>query len=152
MTLQDKLKEQFQYNPETGVFTRLVSRGNTKAGDVAGSKDTKGYLRVLFNGRREKLHRLAYLYMEGRMPSAQVDHEDGVKDNNKWDNLRELNNERNASNRVRENSNNSLGFLGVHRCKSKYRASFKGRCLGLYDTPEQAHKAYLNAKEKYFAS
>lgn len=152
MTLQSELKKELHYDPETGVFTRLVSKGNTKVGDVAGSVDTKGYLRVLFKGRREKLHRLAVLYMTGRMPIAQVDHEDGVKDNNRWSNLREMDNEGNASNRVRSNSNNSLGMLGVHRCKNKYRAAFKGKCLGLHDTPEEAQQAYETAKENYFAS
>lgn len=147
--LQAKLKELFHYDPETGLFVRKVSRGNTKAGDVAGSKDNKGYLRVLFNGKREKLHRLAFLYMEGRFPSGQVDHKNGVKDDNRWENLREVSNEENASNRTKSNTNNQLGVLGVYRFGDKYRAMFKGKHLGLFETIDEAAAAYQRARSEY---
>ena len=100
MSTQKKLKEMLHYNPETGVFARKISRGNTKAGPIAGSKDKKGYIRVLFNGRRERLNRLAFLYMNGEFPKGQAAHENGIKDDNRWENLRDLTNEENASNRV----------------------------------------------------
>jgi hypothetical protein len=87
--------------------------------------------------------------MNGEFPKGQADHENGIKDDNRWENLRDLTNEENASNRVRANTNNSLGFLGVHRCKNKFRAIFKGKCLGLYPTPEEAHAAYQRARSEY---
>ena len=149
MAMQTKLKEMFHYDPATGLFVRRKSKGNTKAGDIAGSKDTKGYLRVLFNGRREKLHRLAFLYMEGRFPEGQVDHINGIKDDNRWKNLREVSNEVNASNRHRPNANNRSGLLGVHRYKDRYRALFRGQHLGMFDTPEEAHSEYQRSRREY---
>ena len=152
MTKQDKLKELFYYDKEGGLFIRKVSKGNTKDGDVAGSKDSKGYLRVLFDGRREKIHRLAFLYVTGSMPSNHVDHRNGIKSDNAWTNLRDVTNEVNCSNRSKHNKNNKESILGVHSHKNKYRAKFKGVCLGLYNTPDEASEAYTEARGLYEGS
>lgn len=146
---QEELKTLFSYCPMTGHLTRKVSRGNTKAGDIAGSECAKGYLKIYAEGKYYKAHRLVWLYMTGAFPLHHVDHIDGQKDNNTWANLRDVTNEVNASNRHQSNSNNALGILGVHKHGNKYRASFKSKCLGLHTTPEQAHNAYIQARTDY---
>lgn len=54
-----------------------------------------------------------------------------------------------------KNSNNTSGYTGVSQLKSgRYRANIKFKCkqyhLGVYDTPEDASKAYQEAKKKLY--
>jgi len=144
MLTQEKLRELFDYNPETGVFTRLVRMGQRgKAGAVVGSPDTNGYLRVMVQGKKYRLHRLAFLFMEGYFPENQVDHKNGIVDDNSWENLREVSMACNMQNCKLSNANKS-GFTGVywHKHASKWIAQIKINQkhihIGLYKTATEA--------------
>lgn len=144
---QDELKRQLHYNPETGIFTRLVSNSSrVKLGDIAGYLTKNGYIGVKVNDKQHYAHRLAFLYMDGMFPPAEVDHIDCVRDNNAWDNLRHATRSENQRN-MEKPSNNTSGYRGV--CFNKARAKYQARCnvdgkmvyLGLYNTPELAYEA-----------
>ena len=107
---QKELKSLLHYNPETGVFTwiKRVSR-RVNIGDIAGTIDN-GYLRIMIKGKSYRLHRLAFLYMEGEHPIHQVDHKDRLRNNNKWSNLRHATQVQNQHNTSRNNC-----FVGVSR-------------------------------------
>ena len=81
---QERLKELYSYNPETGEFTHLLSWGKRKRGDVAGYvHPTKRYRYIRIEGKSYFAHRLAWLYVYGKWPEDQIDHIDGVRDNNR---------------------------------------------------------------------
>lgn len=152
---QERLRELLDYDPETGVFTWLVNQTSmARAGDVAGGAHWSGYHRVSINRRRYLTHRLAFLYMTGAFPAGHVDHRDGDKGNNRWVNLRGVCRSVNLQNRRGPQSNNRCGYLGVckHKSSGRWRASIvlnrRHIHVGLYDTPEEAHKAYLKAKRE----
>lgn len=44
---------------------------------------------------------------------------------------------------------NKTGFVGVKFDKGKYSSRFNNKHLGMFKTPEEAHAAYLKAKEEY---
>ena len=44
MVIQERLKELLEYNPDTGLFIRLVAVGNQKAGNIAGTLRKDGYI------------------------------------------------------------------------------------------------------------
>ena len=148
----ERLRELFDYDRITGIFRRKVERGGRLAGSIAGSRHKKGYLHIWLDGRQYKAHRLAWLYVYGKWPDGQIDHEDTVKDHNWIDNLRPATNAQNCANGSRRR-NNTSGFKGVSRSGGKWKAQIgKGGniYLGLYDTPEAAHAAYVEHARKLF--
>lgn len=89
---QEVLKSLLYYDPETGIFVWLVTRQRSPAGKEAGGYDEKGYRRICVNGTKVRAHRLAWLYMTGEWPEDQLDHINGLKDDNRFVNLREATN------------------------------------------------------------
>ncbi len=85
--------------------------------------------------------------------SNNINHRDRNKLNNQRSNLRVATITQSAGTRRRA-TNNTSGFKGVSRAKTRWRAMIqfnkKQTHLGYYDTPKQAHIAYCNAAEKYF--
>lgn len=150
---QERLKELLRYDRETGIFTWLKSNNNyVKPGDVAGWP-RKGYTDICVDGVGYRAHCLAWLYMTGAWPAVEVDHKNGIKSDNRWNNLRETTHAVNMQNLRAPSKRNTTGFLGVSRWKEKFKADIRvnGRTkyLGLFETPELAHAAYLLAKRKH---
>jgi len=135
------------YNSETGVFTWVIPSRGTKAGDVAGCRKNNGYIKICVDQKQYHAHRLAFLYVEGRFPKADIDHVNGDRTDNRWANLRHATRSNNLLNKAKSPRNTS-GFKGVswHKQRQKWAARAqdgeKYRHLGLYDTPEAAAEAY----------
>lgn len=123
MLTQERLKELFEYRPETGEFIRRVSRGRAKAGSVAGTSDKDGYIIIGIDRERYKAHRLAFLYMEGKIPE-EVDHKNRITWDNRWDNLRDTTSSENNKNRT---SYSNSGYLGIswHKAAQKWQVQNK---------------------------
>ncbi len=152
---QARLKELLSYDPKTGVFHRLVTRPNSRAGDVAGTKhgSPNPYIVIMVDGRRYLAHRLAFLFVTGTWPPEEVDHRDGDGSNNRWKNLRACAKSHNLANAGRRR-NNTSGFKGVSWCRAsnKWRAQIGfgvARYLGCFDRIEDAASAYGKAARKF---
>ena len=152
------LHEIFAYCPETGDLIWRVDRvtgfGGTisKAGDVAGCKDGRGYVVVKTGGKRYYAHRVAWLLHYGEEAPQHIDHINGDKSDNRLCNLRAATPSQNRCN-VRSAAKPASGFKGVvrhyNRFASYIRVQGEKKYLGVFDTPEQAHAAYAAAAEKY---
>lgn len=151
MLTQARLKELFHYDPETGLFTRLISRSNrVKAGQVITRIDTAGYVSVEIGRISYRMHRLAHLYMIGTFPKEQMDHINGIRHDNRWANLRACSNRENCQNQAIKSK---TGFRGCHKNSyGKWVAEIINNevkyHLGIYETPEEAQGAYLQAKAR----
>lgn len=149
------LLSNFSYCATTGVFKRLKPRGNTKAGSILGVLDKKGYLKALVLGQYVKLHRLAWFYVHGQWPTAQLDHINQSKTDNRIANLRECCASTNCTNQSGPRKNNQLGLQGVHRIEKtgRFRAcySIQGvkHHLGVFATAEEAAITYSNFKNQH---
>lgn len=86
---------ELNYDAESGIFTR---RGRN-AGKIAGTVTNHGYVVVRVLGERVKAHRLAWLMANGRWPDSGIDHINGIKTDNRIDNLREATAGQNNKNR-----------------------------------------------------
>lgn len=86
---QQKLKDLFEYRPETGEFIRRVQTSpNAPVGAAAGTDNAKGYRMIHFGGQQYGAGRLAWLYMTGEWPARNIVFIDGDKTNAAWGNLR----------------------------------------------------------------
>lgn len=100
-------------------------------------------------------HRLAWFYVTGSWPKAEIDHKDTVRSHNWWTNLREATTQENGANRKR-NKNNTSGYKGVYWSNqrkmwaAKINPNRKQVNLGFHKTPEDAHGAYKRACIKYY--
>jgi len=144
---QKRLKEVIDYNCSTGDFVWIVSSGTVSKGRKAGCLDDKGYVRIKIDGKKYKAHRLVFLYLNGCFPRSEVDHVNGVKNDNRFVNLRLANNtQQNANKKIQ--INNTSGYRGVHffKPRGKWRATIsvnkKTKYIGSFDTPEEASVAY----------
>ncbi|PYZ35405.1 AP2 domain [Enterobacter ludwigii] len=147
-----RVRELFDYNPETGIFTRKVRTAmRTKVGDIVGNRDSYGYLQVSVDGKLCLLHRLAWLYVYGNFPVGSIDHIDRCKTNNAISNLRDVSHRENMRNLPLARTNTS-GYSGVHKRKDsgKFTAHIscngRKRFLGSYDNANSASSAYELAK------
>jgi len=138
MLTQALLKKLLEYDPETGVFTWKVATSNrVKVGDVAGCKNPDGYIVIRIDRKHYQAHRLSWLFVNGYFPEYQIDHINGVRDDNRLCNLRESTNVCNMQN-CKMSKNNTTGIPGVSRYKAagKYQAQImingKRKHLGFY--------------------
>lgn len=144
----------FDYNPETGAFTRRVRVGQRGQVGKSAAFDNGRYLRIHVKGRAFLAHRLAWLYVHGTWPGC-IDHINGDPRDNRLCNLRDMDAAglHNQQNHRRAQPRNQTGFLGVQLTESgRFAASIfaNGRVvyLGRYDTAEAAHQVYVDAKRR----
>jgi hypothetical protein len=162
-----RLRELLTYDPSTGVFRWLpraaedgsslheINRWNTRyAHTVAGTLKPDGYMRIKVDGFPYSSHRLAFLYVTGAWPQFEVDHINGDRADNRWENLRDVTANTNQQNVRGARCTSRTGVLGVSRVTKGQgylaRISLGGKRvhLGCFPTQEAAHDAYLAAKRK----
>ena len=146
----EQARHYLSYDPATGVLRwRHKASKKTVVGRDAGCLSKAGYVVIGLGGKEYYAHRLAWLIQTGEWPT-QVDHKDGNRTNNAWHNLREATHSENVLNAKRAR-NNTTGYKGVsfHKAAGKWSAQIylggKSQHLGLFDSPKDAHAAYLRA-------
>lgn len=153
---QARLKELLHYDPDTGVFTWRVATGSrSRAGSIAGClNNQRGYLVIGVVSRTYYAHRLAWLYVHGRIPDDGVDHINRCRLDNRIANLRPATNAENQQNRgVGVNSTSGVTGVSFYKRTGMWRAhitvSGKNVHLGYFADKDKAAKARLDAKSKY---
>ena len=166
------LHELLTYDPVVGTFiwnTRepkhftqtpqrtqdwLCKWWNTRfANTPAGSYDPAGYLLIRINGVDYRAHRIAWAMTYGAAPGF-IDHINGVRDDNRIQNLRSVNYDDNTKNaKKREDNRSGTTGVGYYPPKNKWRAriNYKGRtiALGYFNTLEEAVAARKAAEKIY---
>lgn len=152
---QAEVQRLLDYDPNTGDFMCLVRRGKMVPGMKAGTINSVGYVILCIHKRLYCAHRVAWLYVHGCWPAAEIDHINGVRTDNRLRNLREASKRQNGQNRGAQ-KNNTSGHKGVMRDikPGKWIAVIfvNGRRerLGTFDDIASAAAAYREAEIKYF--
>lgn len=117
--------------------------------------NTTGYLQTRIAGRMVCAQRIAWLLMTGDYNPTDIDHIDGNKKNNRWDNFRLVNRSENCRN-VGRRADNTSGVTGVswHISQKKWSAqitdlSRKQKHLGYFNSKEEAIVARAAAEKEY---
>lgn len=149
-----RVRELLDYDPESGIFRWKKWMGGWACeGAIAGTSHPQGYILIRVDRKKHKAHRLAFLYMEGRVPKV-VDHINGKAWDNRWINLRPATISENCRN-AKIRSDSLSGIKGVNK-DPKYN-SWRARIyidgvrtyLGSFDSPEKAESAIREAREKH---
>jgi len=146
----DVVRAALEYNPETGDFKFKARRpGKVPAG--TGTLLRTGYRVVRFGQQKYLLHRLAWAIHYGRWPTGEIDHINGDKSDNRIANLREATRQQNCTNR---RAYGKSGYKGVVELNGRWMAQItidgSRRGLGVYETPEAAHAAYVAVASKAY--
>ena len=147
---QERLHQLFVYDASTGQFINRITRPNALAGNIAGSLTRSGYLEIGVDGKSFYAHRLIWMYVYGAWPTGVIDHINCIKTDNRIENLRDVSHAINCQNVKRAHSDSKIKFLGVAKNHKRFlsQITVKGRYvyLGTFDTPEEAHNVYIEAK------
>jgi hypothetical protein len=155
------LRENLGYDKDTGEVWWAKAAQGRRLGRSAGSirsyhrLEKRWVIRLSVGGRRVNLYRsrVAFALMEGRWPDC-IDHVNGDKLDDRWENLREVTNAENLRN-LPKYRNNTSGSVGVYWCadRSKWRVRIKVLgaflSLGYYADFDSAVQVRKSAELKY---
>lgn len=147
--------DRISYDPASGEFRWARAGRGIAIGKAAGSLSRFGYHIIKLGRQQYRAHRLAWLIAHGEWPDGEIDHINGDRTDNRLANLRVVDRAANSQNRWTAHRDNlSCGLLGAtwNRQHKRWQAKLQARKvrhhLGYFDTPQQAHEAYMAAKKR----
>lgn len=135
-----------QYDATTGLVMRIF-KTKTK---ILSCKSDEGYVVTRIKGKHILVHRLAWALYHGEWPDGIVDHINGIKEDNRIENLRICSIRINKINTTCNRNGNKFGcFYSKRQNKwvSRIRIGNSRKHIGSFDTRIEAHNAYLKQLE-----
>lgn len=165
---QEVLRDFFEYNGETGDLiwrarpreyfanSRACSVWNARySGSVSGSMGPIGYRQLALNNDTFLAHRVVWKFHHGYCPEF-IDHVNGIRNDNRIENLRPATHQENSRNsKIR--ADNSSGIVGVvwdkrdQRWVARIVISGRNLALGSFVDIDAAAAARQSAEIKFFA-
>lgn len=150
---QELAQEYFSY--EDGVlFCKKKTGPRSAVGMPFLTRTSQGYIALQFMGKAYKAHQIVYLLHHGSIPK-EIDHINGIRMDNRIENLRSVNRRLNCANQKTQGRSKS-GFKGVTKLhkNNKWRARIKHNqkeiYIGLFDSAESAANAYNQKASELF--
>ena len=147
---QEFLKEHFEYRDGHLWWVKPTVRG-VEVGQQFGSCYNVGYRQGSLKGKTYPEHRLIWLYHHGTWPKNHIDHINGIKDDNRIENLREATSVQNQWNTGSYGGRSKYKGVNYQKDKNRWRARYKDHGqrfhIGYYATEIEAAIAYDKAVE-----
>lgn len=157
----EEVRNLLRYDAETGRLYWLPRRSkgaegfNAKwAGAEAFTASRSGYRVGNINQRTFTAHRVIWALVHGVWPSADIDHINGCRSDNRLSNLRSVSRTENLRN-LGMSSRNTSGVTGVYRNAHTWKWSAKisvgnrSKHLGYFATRDEAGAARARAEQYY---
>lgn len=148
-----RMPDMFEPTPKQTALHRCKNWNVRFAGKMAGCPDGQGYLRVAIFNKFYRVQRIAWAIMTGEWPPFDVDHENGIRVDNRWKNIRKATRRQNCQN-LSQKPRHGSPYVGVTwksrigKWAARITNDYKEIYLGVFDTPEAAHEAYKAAKAR----
>lgn len=142
------------YDQHTGTICwikKFNKASKIKIGDVAGGVQKNGYRMITFNLKSFNASRLAWLLFYKNWPSNYIDHINGIRSDNRINNLRDCTQRENQQNLKTHRSGKLIGAHYDKRSNVWYSEIYfnkKRNRLGTFASEELANEAYLKALNK----
>ena len=154
---QARIRRLFHYDPDEGILRWRVNRGKVRAGSIAGCVTKRGRIHLKVDYKDYFAHQIIWCYVTGEFIEM-IDHRDLNQANNRWNNLREATCSNNHANKRKPKSKHEQAspLKGAQRDKTGKRWMSRIAChrkryfLGLFDTDEEAHEAYVKKARELF--
>lgn len=116
----DKILYYF-YEQNSKLYWKTRVANCRSVGDRAGGYNGKGYLVVMLNDKGYQVHRILYQIYNNVVLDEyiQIDHINGIKDDNRKENLRIVTNSQNQCNKKVQKNNKSTGTKNISKRKNK---------------------------------
>lgn len=102
------------YDQDSGLFYRNSMKKSS-------GTNVHGYIRLMFNCKMYAAHRLAWYFVYGRWPINQIDHINGIRNDNRIENLREAFQTENQWNaRIRVDNSSGVKNVTWHKRVGKW--------------------------------
>ena len=131
---------------------KISKRSGKISHKTSGDYSNIGYIMIRHNGKTYAEHRVIWRMEVGKIPSnCVIDHINGIRDDNRIDNLRLASSTLNAINREKKLGKASSKFKGVTFIKQKRKwqamlgMQYSSIHLGFFDCEEAAALAYDDA-------
>ncbi len=148
-------RKHLRYDECTGRLWWRIPASGRKMNVPAGGIGSQGYYCLTVLGKSYRAPRLIWLMKTGRWPNPEVDHENTIRSDDRWKNLREATRSQNRAN-CSTHKNNTSGHKGVswHKQRNKWYVTIqqngKPKFIGLYANKSAAALAYRAAAKMRF--
>lgn len=149
MITQERIKELFRY--KDGKLIRLVSLGRAIKGMIAGTiNNISGYVITQIDGKKYLNHRIIFLYHNGWLPEC-LDHINGIKTDNRIENLRECTPNQNQWNQKKREGTSK--YKGVcwdpknNKWLARVKVNYKYIYLGRFKEEDKAGEVVRKARK-----
>lgn len=153
---QETVKKLFHYDAQSGMLLWRNGNGrNVKPWQQANSLNSNGYYAVKINGINYSVHRIIWLYVNGKFPNGDIDHKNRIRNDNRLCNLRDVSRTDNAQN-ISLPRHNKSGHIGVswfkkHKAWTVYiKVNKKNKWLGCYKNLNDAIAARKAGERQFY--